>query len=123
MNMISFVHVLTSTLWTVWMLTASVLLAFRGFGLEVSLPLFRWILRVLRPFIPAIIVISSLTSLMLYHGFLDRFVALFSVPLNLWLWWIHRSDDDDDRWKKRRKKATEAIRRIGSRLVVASQPG
>lgn len=38
-------------------------------------------------------------------------------------WAVLRKYDDDDRWKRRGRKAREAVRRLGSRLIVAVASG
>lgn len=39
-----------------------------------------------------------------------------------WRWLKDVDDDDDDRWKRRRRRAAEAVKSIGSRLVVVPAP-
>ena len=60
-------------------------------------------------------------------------LAFYDTPMH-WLEWILQAMglvtylfakhflDDDDRWKRRAKKARDAIKRVGSRLVVVPAP-
>lgn len=40
------------------------------------------------------------------------------LAVQLFVWRSLRDVDDDDRWKRRRRKATEAIQRVGARLII-----
>lgn len=49
---------------------------------------------------------------------------LLNIASAVWVWWLLKDvSDKDDRWKRRRKKAAEAIKRVGSRLVVVPAAG
>lgn len=59
------------------------------------------------------------------HSFIT-YVLNWVHWLNLvtfWIAWIACKDvDDDDRWKRRRRKLAEAVKSIGSKLVVVPAP-
>lgn len=40
------------------------------------------------------------------------------LAVQLFVWRSLRDVDDDDRWKRRRRKATEAVKRVGARLII-----
>lgn len=43
-----------------------------------------------------------------------------NLAVYTYLWWAYKDiDDDDDRWKRRKKKLTEAVKRVGGKLIVA----
>lgn len=44
------------------------------------------------------------------------------LDLAMWFFFRNRNPDDDDRWKRRRKRASESIKKVGSRLVIVPAP-
>ncbi len=55
------------------------------------------------------------------HGRDVNTADTFYAALGAAMWYmVYRIIGDDDRWAKRRKKLAEKIKRLGSRLIVAS---
>lgn len=68
----------------------------------------------------AVVCAYNLDAQFIHGSFGDRFLYALGLVANILFYSVYK-DDDDDRWRKRRKKVTEAIKRVGSRLVVSPQ--
>jgi hypothetical protein len=79
-------------------------------------PLGRWLFFELRPF--------YLPALGVYMGIqlaskVPSWINWLTFAIDLAIWFFYKDfKDDDDRWRKRRNKASQAIARVGARLVV-----
>lgn len=99
---------------------------FTGFALYLKWPkrgLVYGLFHEIRPFyLP--LVVANYVATVVADGHVVNGPAGFSFAMNLFNWWMYRNaGDDDDRWKRRRRKVTDAVSRVGSRLVPAPVAG
>lgn len=104
-------------LWWPWVAIAlAVCRIAAAFGRSVPdrlLSMLRTVVVEVRPFYLPAVGVRAVQMLADGEPWWSAVVLVLAGWLNWWMW----RDKDDDRWKRRRRKATEAIKRVGSRLV------